>query len=167
MILNAIGVGLIISAILGASITVTEIFWPNIYAHDYPKAIQEKARLVPMNRRQKSFSAIFIVLSYLMAVGGIVIALAAQFHNIRDYWPVFFYLLTVFMTFNLFDLLILDWLIFNTLTPKQICLPGTEGMKDYKNYWFNFVGFLKGIMISILMAFVTSAPAFLMIRYLF
>jgi len=45
--------------------------------------------------------------------------------------------------FAVWDLLILDWLIFVTLQPDFIVIPGTEGLAGYKDYWFHFeVSFL-------------------------
>lgn len=59
-----------------------------------------------------------------------------------DYYLTAFTILSVF---NLFDLLIADWLVFVFIQPKIIILPGTEGMAGYKDYGFHFRGFLKGI----------------------
>ena len=45
--------------------------------------------------------------------------------------------------FAVWDLLILDWLIFVTIQPNFIVIPGTEGLAGYKDYWFHFeVSFL-------------------------
>ena len=45
--------------------------------------------------------------------------------------------------FAVWDLLILDWLIFVTIQPDFIVIPGTEGLAGYKDYWFHFqVSFL-------------------------
>jgi len=41
--------------------------------------------------------------------------------------------------------LVLDWLIFCTIQPRRIVLPGTEGMAGYRDYRFHFIGFLKGL----------------------
>ncbi|GAG17037.1 unnamed protein product, partial [marine sediment metagenome] len=46
--------------------------------------------------------------------------------------------------FAVWDLLILDWLIFVTIRPDFIVIPGTEGLAGYKHYFFHFkVGFLS------------------------
>jgi hypothetical protein len=50
----------------------------------------------------------------------------------------------VLLVFNLVDLLILDWLLFCTITPRWIVIPGTAGMAAYKDYLFHFRAFLKG-----------------------
>ena len=62
----------------------------------------------------------------------------------------------VTMFFNLFDLLIIDWLIVCLITPKFVIIPGTEGNKGYKDYQFHFIGFLKGIIITFTMSLVIS-----------
>ena len=39
----------------------------------------------------------------------------------------------------------LDWLLFCTVQPRMMVLPGTEGMAGYRDYRFHFIGFLKGL----------------------
>ena len=51
----------------------------------------------------------------------------------------------VLLVFNVFDLLVLDWLLFCTIQPRPMILAGTEGMAAYRYYRFHFVGFLKGL----------------------
>jgi len=51
----------------------------------------------------------------------------------------------VMLAFNHFDWLVLDWLVFCTLTPGFVVLPGTEGMAGYKDYAMHFRGFLIGL----------------------
>ena len=62
--------------------------------------------------------------------------------------------------FNLFDLLVLDYLFLLVLKPRFAVLPGTEGMQSYQDYRFPFVGFLKGLgyglVPSILIALLTT-----------
>ena len=40
--------------------------------------------------------------------------------------------------FAVWDLLIFDWLIFVTIQPGFVVIPGTEGLPGYKDYWFHF-----------------------------
>jgi hypothetical protein len=58
------------------------------------------------------------------------------------------------VAFNLWDWLVLDWLVFCTLTPRNFVLPGTEGHPAYKDYVFH--SFLIGTVYSILMALITA-----------
>jgi hypothetical protein len=59
--------------------------------------------------------------------------------------PAFVFGIISVFVFNLFDLLILDWLLFCTIQPRMMVLPGTQGMAGYRDYRFHFVGFLKGL----------------------
>ena len=58
--------------------------------------------------------------------------------------------------FNAFDLLVLDWLLFCTLRPRFIVLPGTEGMPGYRDYFFHFRGFLIGTALSAALAVIVA-----------
>jgi len=50
------------------------------------------------------------------------------------------------LTFDTYDLVILDWLVIVTLRPKLVVLPGTEGMPAYGDLKFHTFGFLKGLI---------------------
>lgn len=58
--------------------------------------------------------------------------------------------------FNLFDLLILDWLIFCKINPEYLVLEGTRGMKEYKDYGFHFKGAMKGFWMSIVFSIIVA-----------
>ena len=53
------------------------------------------------------------------------------------------------LVFNTFDLILLDRLLFCTVQPKLMVLPGTEGMPGYRDYRFHFIGFLKGLIFCV------------------
>jgi len=55
----------------------------------------------------------------------------------------------VMIAFDLFDWLVIDWLVFCTLTPRFVVLPGTEGMAGYKDYAMHFRGFLVGLALAL------------------
>lgn len=52
-------------------------------------------------------------------------------------------------SFNLIDLVIVDWLVFCTITPEFIVIPGTDGHPGYRNYRYHFLAFLKGTVFSV------------------
>ena len=56
----------------------------------------------------------------------------------------FLHTFIVLMTFNLVDLILLDWIFFVRVQPRFVVLPGTEGLAGYRDDWFHFIGFLKG-----------------------
>jgi len=60
------------------------------------------------------------------------------------------------MIWNLFDLLVFDWLIFCKINPRFMILPGTKGNPAYQDYRYHFIGFLKGTILCIVGAVVIS-----------
>jgi hypothetical protein len=64
------------------------------------------------------------------------------------FWVLFINSFSVAFIFNLVDWLILDWLMFCTITPGFLVITGTEGMAGYKDYLFHFRGFLIGSVLS-------------------
>ncbi len=62
------------------------------------------------------------------------------------------------MVFNLFDLVVLDWLVFMRLRPLRVVIPGTEGMAGNDDFRFHLRGFLKGTLgISVLSLAIAGA----------
>ncbi|HEX2740847.1 MAG TPA: hypothetical protein VHM69_10385, partial [Rubrobacter sp.] len=72
------------------------------------------------------------------------------------FFAVFFGTFIMLLVFNLVDLLILDWLVFNTLRPGFVVLPGTEGARGYSDYGFHFRAFLKGVVGALVVSFIVA-----------
>ncbi|MCJ7739553.1 MAG: nitroreductase, partial [Anaerolineae bacterium] len=62
----------------------------------------------------------------------------------------------VAFTFNLVDLLLLDWLMFCTITPRFVVIPGTEGMEAYKDYSYHFKASMIGTILSVVAGLVIA-----------
>jgi hypothetical protein len=135
-----LSVALTIIAVLSASVAA------DMWVGDYPPDIREKygpmspraARLRPLVAGS-FFGAILAVLM----VG--LFALRARTVEV-PFLPALTFSFVALLVFNTLDLLILDWLLFCTIQPRQMVLPGTEGMAGYRDYRFHFVGFLKGLV---------------------
>lgn len=52
----------------------------------------------------------------------------------------------------LVDLVIIDWLIMNTITPKWVVYPGTEGFAGYKDYMFHLRAHVRGLFVLLVMS---------------
>ena len=142
---HGFGYGLILSALL---ITLTFVIGRlniAIFAGDYPPDI--KAKFGPLDartERQKTWVAAALVLVIVVTFGWMVAAMP-QAGLTANFITVFAVAFVAAFTFNLIDLLILDWLMFVTWRPSFIVLPGTEGMAGYGDYGFHFHGFLIGL----------------------
>lgn len=65
----------------------------------------------------------------------------------------FLHIFLIVMMFNLFDLVVLDWFLLNTLTPRFLVYPGTEGLAGYKDKMFHLrahVRALPGVLVGAL-----------------
>ena len=62
-----------------------------------------------------------------------------QFGGEIDFLTAFLNIFGILMFFNVVDLVILDWIIVGTITPKFVIILGTEDMKDkeYKDFRFS------------------------------
>ena len=150
--------GVILSAVMGATfLTLMLVVDPAMWVDDYPPDIKEK--FGPMSAQTQKVKKIVgpIVISLFL---GVVIWGMVQWNNNHTvpltFWQAFLSSFLIFMFFNVVDLLILDWLVFVTIQPQRIILPGTEGMAGYKDYAFHFYAFLKGVVISAVMSLIVA-----------
>ena len=89
---------------------------------------------------------VFYVLSF-GAVAGVILYSNARLRREKggnlSFWTASAHSALLMFFFAVWDLLIMDWLIFVTIQPDFAVIPGTEGFAGYKDYWFHFeVSFL-------------------------
>lgn len=157
--------GLIWSLMWGCMVTFCEIKWPHLFLHDYPKELQEVINLPPFTN--KKFAYIFETISMLLILVFIFWSgIYTYSENLVSYWIIFYHIFIVIMCWNIFDLFVMDWLVFCTWQPKFIVLPGSEGNKAYNNYKFHFIGFLKGIIISAISSIIITGICYAILKYL-
>ena len=146
--------GGILSLIATIMILVIMKINPRIFLHDYPKEIQAVA--APKTDVEKKLSLVLgipFLLALILVPFFSTLALNAE--N-ASFTSLFVNAFGVSMVFNIVDWLLLDWLMFCTLTPRFLVIPGTEGMSAYKDYGFHFRGFLTGCVFSILAGLVIA-----------
>ena len=157
MVTIALLEGLIWSLMWMIFVYVIVRHFPWEMVHDYPKDIQEKHTIPEPSASQKHHAKLFQVIASLVIIGTVFIFGLLQFRSTRTGFPIIFlFTLIVVFTWNVVDLLLMDWIIVCTVTPKWIVLPGTEGCTGYKDYGFHFKGFLIGCVYSSLMALIVS-----------
>jgi hypothetical protein len=134
-----------------ASLWLILVLWvnPRIFLHDYPAKIQE--RVPPKTQEERHLFYVFgIPFMLLLLLGPFFSTLSLKGQGNIHFLALWLNASGVVWVFNIVDWLILDWLIFCTLTPRFVVIPGSEGMKEYKDYRFHFRGFLHGTLYSIL-----------------
>jgi hypothetical protein len=115
-------------------------FNPRVFLRHFPKEIREA--VPPKTKEEQRMSAVLGLLIGVPFTAALVWRTATL--GSHSFWDLFGYAFGVLLIFNLFDLLILDWLIVCRLNPHWMVLPGTEHIVVPKQYFHHFKGFLVG-----------------------
>ena len=147
--------GLLLSVLFAAIVLAMGLVNPRFKLQDYPKDIQA---VVPPKTAAEKRQTLYWGLPFWVFLLGCpsLAALSVKAAN-GSFLEIFVAAFGVLFLSNLVDWLILDWLIFCTITPTFVVLPGTEGMAGYKNYGMHFRGFLIGTVLAILIGLIISA----------
>jgi hypothetical protein len=151
---NAFIPDLIILVLFFSAFVIITIWWkPRIWLHDFPADIQALA--APKTPEEKRLTAIIGTLLVVLFLGLPVLlswdlkaALGVNF----SFLTVWLYTYALFIGFNLWDLVILDWIGLSLVDPQHPPFAGTEGATGWRNYAFHFHGFLKGCVMGIVFA---------------
>ena len=120
----------------------------DMFVSDYPPDIQQRyGPMSPRAARLRPYIAALLFVTFLTVPIIGLITLRAQIDYV-PFFPAFAFSAITLLVFNVFDLIILDWLFFCTIQPRSMVLPGTEGLAGYRDYRFHFIGFLKGLGFS-------------------
>ncbi len=157
---NSLFYGLILSVLMSALFLTGGLLSPDVMLRGYPPDIKAKYGPVsPKGERIRKQMVLPLFGILFGTIGASIIHLAAASSETPTFAVLFINILIVTLTFNLADLLILDWLIFVTLRPKFTVLPGTEGLAGYKDYAFHFKAFLRGTVLCLLASLVIAGIA--------
>lgn len=144
-IILSIGMGLIILG--GMSLN------PRIMLSDYPPNIQ--AQVPQMNSEDKRQQKILGVFFWGFALAVFFYSnsqLAARSGGQLSFGATFLNSYLVFQISNLFDFLVLDYLILTVLHPKFLLIPEVNTSMLAGTTRFHFIGFLKGLLIGAVFA---------------
>lgn len=150
--------GSLLSVSLAALISIMFFINPEIWAHDYPPDIQEK--FGPKSEKAKRQTKLAAIPFFLFLFGFVVrsnLVLKKENGGELPFKMAFLNTYGLFLYFWLFDLVIMDWLIFVTLKPSLIILPGTEGAAGYDDYAFHLKAALPALPLAILPCLLIAA----------
>jgi hypothetical protein len=127
---------------------------PRIWGYtDY--SIEIKKKVPPQTTKEKIIAAIVGIPWFVFTLGFPVFSslqlkglIGAEF----NFGIALFNILVMVILVNIGDVLILDWLIVNKLTPKFVIIPGTE-KEDYKDFSHHYKGHIKGSIIQLVLCF--------------
>lgn len=160
---NALLFGALLSVLIVILMIVSAAVALDMWLNDYPPDI--RAKYGPMSAKGKRVKPVFAVILIGTMLGVFALSLV-RLHTLlgRDFsfGEALASIFLVALIFNIFDLLVLDWLLFVIWTPRFVVLPGTEGLAGYKDYGFHFKGFLKGWIFCGVMALIGATVGVVM-----
>lgn len=148
LIYQALVYGLLLSLVLTLLMVISGTIALDMFVDDYPAEIKKKyGPMSARSARLRPYIATLLFTTVLVVPTIGLFALKAKIGPV-PFLPAFVFSGIALLVFNTFDLIILDWLLFCTIQPGAMVLPGTEGMPAYRDYRFHFNGFLKGLGFS-------------------
>jgi hypothetical protein len=127
--------------------------------NDYPPDIRAKFGPMSAETRQQANKATLPLLATLGLILFLGLAQLRSIHGGLTFVSTLIFTTVIFQTWNLMDLLVLDWFLLMTLKPSFMILPGTEGMAGYRDYRFHVRKFLNGIVFTFILALIVTSIA--------
>jgi len=148
LITQAILVGLFSSTLLSSLILGSLAYNPRLWRQDFPQGIQAVVPpLTEREKRQRTWIALPFFAVMLIPTIWSILRVEAVLGGLT-FGEAWLHVFIIWMTFNLIDLIVLDWLIVVAWNPRRLRLPGTEDVMHLNNYAFHFQGFLKGTLMG-------------------
>lgn len=118
---------------------------------DYPDDV---LAAVPPKTKQEQRQAIILGVPFFLLMLGFLVYSALSYKSAAgggvSFWLLSGHVFLVMMIPFLWDLIVLDWLMFCTITPSFVVIPGSEGFAGYKDYKFHLKGHTKGLFFYLL-----------------
>ncbi len=118
--------------------------------NNYPKPIQDKVKELGLIKDEQTITSKKTIIKKIFAIILLVVILAFVVHKYNDattFFKGFIDSYIIWTSVNWCDALLIDCLWF--CHSKRVIIPGTEGMKEYKDYWFHIKGTLIGMLYGI------------------
>jgi hypothetical protein len=159
--------GLIFSAVGSIYLVLLLIYNPRLLMSegDYPADVLAAAP--PRTKEETRLSALLSIPWFLWAVGFPLYSTMSYLQageTAISFLAAFGHAFLILLSFWLVDLILLDWLMFCTITPKFLVIPGTEGFAGYKDFGMHLRGhFGKGLIILIISGALIAGAAWLIV----
>ncbi|TMS00545.1 hypothetical protein [Nonomuraea basaltis] len=154
-----VGYGLVVSVLFTLALIAGFLVSRDFLLGDYPPAIQERygrPRSARGRRVALWVGVVFWGLCFLPLLAVAILHLRATVGGDLGFLAAAVCAAIVFGTMSVFDLVVLDWLIFAGLRPRFMVLPGTEGMPEYRDLKFHLVEGAKGSPLIVVVGLVAG-----------
>ena len=159
--------GLVFSAVGSVYLILLLVYNPRLLMSkgDYPDDVL--AAVPPRTRQETRLAAILSTPWFLWSVGfplySTVVYLKQAGAGV-NFGFAFGHAFLILFAFWLVDLIVLDWLMFCTITPKFVVIPGTEGFAGYKDFGMHLrAHFGKGLVILAVSGLAIAGVAWLIV----
>ena len=115
------------------------------------------AALPPKTEAEKKQATLAVIpLMLILTAGTLYSTYTFYLQSNSGFLILFLHALIILVTISAGDLVIMDWLILNTWTPRWVIFPGTEGFAGYKDYGFHGRAHLKAFPLLLLGAGISA-----------
>lgn len=107
--------------------------------NDYPKALRD-AYGKPQSARGRQVQGLMgalLMLAFIAVAALGLQALRSAAGGDIGFWSAFTFGAVMMLAIHLFDLLVLDWLVFGVWQPDFVVLPGTKGHPAYRDFGYH------------------------------
>ena len=141
-------IGIVLFTIIVLSVALIN---PLYIIGDYPPEIIKKCEeLKIIQKRQKRFTKKELIKKIIALILFVFLFayIVYKFNNADTFFKGFINSYIIWLAIAWYDALILDCIFFCNI--KRFRIPGTEDMKEYKDYWFHIKGSIRGSLIGLL-----------------
>ena len=139
-------------------------FNPRLWRQDAPpRARALSAPLTDAERRERSVVASFVVLVIIGVSVWSASRLLTRQGPAVSYATAFGHFAGVFLLFNLFDLIVLDWFVLLVLRPRfltRFSVPGLSYEETVGTFGYHLMGFVKGLGFVVVMSALAASAVF-------
>jgi len=141
--------GAVLSAALSTVIVASVLYNPRLWINDAPPRVRELAPpLTAVERRARSITGTLLLLTFAVVTIWSAVRLLARYGETLSIATAFWHFLGVFFLFNLFDLVVIDWLVLLVLRPRaltRLSVPGLTHEETVGSFAYHFRGFVIGL----------------------
>lgn len=150
-------IGCLLFTLILLSAAKNPVKYLSMYPYGVQKAVRELPQYQNLPSAKNSSIGSTIIQGLLFVIIGILICLLAK---IDTFVGTFIHMYIFFLVINIYDLIVIDWLLF--CQKKKFRIAGTEHLdKEYRDYFYHFKVFLRGIVFGLVISFVVAAIIYL------
>ncbi|MEX2161315.1 MAG: hypothetical protein WD751_05305 [Anaerolineales bacterium] len=138
-------------------VVLVAVYKPRLFLNKEDLPADIMAAVPPKTEAEKRQAVLLGIPLFTILIGGMLYSTYTFYlQSGSGFFALFLHALIIILTIAISDLVLLDWLVLNTITPKWVVFPGTEGFAGYKDYGFHLRAHLKALPAQVLGAAITA-----------